>query len=150
MITALYSLVGLISLTGLVLSIALYESKNFSTFLSRKFNVCAIIFETLLTVDITEMPKRARSQSFSSYCQFFLYFEFQTLKTYSQNHWNIFRCLFFSWVLLYPNSFRCYVATSVFCLFVCLLLLLLFFRSALFSLSLDQANSLGKHAIIKN
>lgn len=52
MITALYSLVGLMSLTSLVLSIALYESKNFSTFLSRKFNVCAIIFETLLTVDI--------------------------------------------------------------------------------------------------
>ena len=52
MITALYSLVGLISLTSLVLSIALYESKKLNTFLPRKFNVCAIMFETLLTVNI--------------------------------------------------------------------------------------------------
>ena len=52
MITALYSLVGLRSLTSLVLSIALYESKKLTTFLRRKFNVYAIMFETLLTVNI--------------------------------------------------------------------------------------------------
>ena len=52
MITALYSLVGLMSLTSLVLSIVLYESKKLSTFLPRKFNVCAIMFETPLTVNI--------------------------------------------------------------------------------------------------
>lgn len=116
MITALYSLVGLMSLTSLVLSIALYESKNFSTFSSRKFNVCAIIFETLLTVDITEILKRARSQSFSSYCEFFPYFEFQTLKTYSQNHWNIFRCLFF--LLGFTISEFIPLLCSNFCFFV--------------------------------
>ena len=52
MITALYSLVGLMSLTSLVLSIALYESKKLYSFLPREFNVCAIMFETLLTVNI--------------------------------------------------------------------------------------------------
>ena len=52
MITALYSLVGLMSLTGLVLSIAQFESKKLSTFLPRKCNVCGIMFETLLTVNI--------------------------------------------------------------------------------------------------
>ena len=36
----------------MVLSIALYESKNFSTFLPRKCNVCGIMVETLLTVNI--------------------------------------------------------------------------------------------------
>ena len=52
MITALYSLVGLMSLTSLVSSIALFESKKLNKFLPRKFNVCAIMFETLLTVNI--------------------------------------------------------------------------------------------------
>ena len=36
----------------MVLSIALYESKKLTTFLRRKFNVYAIMFETLLTVNI--------------------------------------------------------------------------------------------------
>ena len=52
MITALYSLVGLMSLTSLVLSIALFESKKLNTFLPRKCNVCGIMLETLLTVNI--------------------------------------------------------------------------------------------------
>ena len=52
MITALYLLVGLMSLTGLALSIAQFESKKLSTFLPRKCNLCGIMFETLLTVHI--------------------------------------------------------------------------------------------------
>ena len=145
-ITALYSLVGLMSLTSLVLSIALYESKKLTTFLRRKFNVYAIKFETLLTVNIQCL----KQLDHIALVHIAYYFVIENSKHSRLTH-KITWTFSVSFLLDFTTSEFIPLLCSNFCfllLFICLFGF--FFRSALFSLSLDQANSLGKRAIIKN
>ena len=148
MITALYSLVGLMSLSSLVLSIALYESKKLTTFLRRKFNVYAIMFETLLTINIKCLKELDHIASVHIAYHFLIENSKHSRLTHKIT-WTLSVSFFF--LLDFTTSEFIPLLCSNFCfllLFICLFVF--FFRNALFSLSLDQANSLGKRAIIKN
>ena len=129
MITALYSLVGLMSLTSLVLSIALFESKKLSTFLPRKCNVCGIMFETLLTVNVKCLKEL--NHIASVHIAYFFYCKFQTLKTYWQNHLNLFLVSFF-FLLGFTTSEFIPLLCSNFCFFVYLFVVVFFSETRCF------------------